>query len=272
MADGDVTLLSDRDNAPRLVETAEGRRGQRTYLVQLHDEARALEAPGVPRIGDPWSDDQPNLVAVSREARYQGGRETASAGAGAMMHIVVGYETPGRFGAAPVVPRLGLGYTELEGDPQTASRLFGIDPPQFAPDTLPAGAAWAPGRVAIDNGRGADVEVWRLTAFVTRFMEPSVFSVARLRELIAMAGTVNEQEYLLPPLFARGGPMLALLPGQGLYRRPTLSMNGELLAVRHEIALAPNHHVYWQAEDQQGRADGGVLVSQVYPARAWANL
>lgn len=255
-----ATLMTDGNRAPTLRRTARGWEGRRCYEVNTHEEERAIEAMGVPRLGDVWSGARAVLACVDVSCRYLYGADIAGTGEGGTCQVDVTYQSAG-WGGAPVTPAGGLKYTELVTEVGTETvysepREEGDPPVQGLPP--------------IANGEGMPRETVSQRVRVVTFWEPLALDGSMIRGLRGILQRVNSNLITLPPLHGQSeAARLELAPGEGRYRTFETALVGDLIQLTHDIAIAPTHDYFWGLY----RADGTVIEplnrSRRYLAANW---
>lgn len=252
------TLMTDGQYAPRFERTAEGEVGTRTYRVNTHDELRAMDAQGVPQIGDAWDATRPDLRATRVSPAYQFGTDDPASQTGGTTYVEVEYRVAAdRGGGAGPRPEPNLRYTEFDDEVSGETVYFGLDA-----ETEP-----------VNNGNGATIEVGTLVARVTVWFAANALTQGLFETLKNLRRRVNSNPVLLPPMLnCDWRPQFQ--PGELRYRTFSHQPQGRLVRVVHHLVIADRieiegsfysgHRVQWRVENADGTR-GTVRTVRVYP-------
>lgn len=246
----------------------QGWSGSRHYLVNTHEERLALLA--APAYGAAWDNDLPNLKVVSKETDYRA-RKDGTDGTGGLTLVRCDYAEPEMAGFLPP-PFAGLAFTELGRADETQTVYFDLDAPSV-PGSPPAPVSWP-----LANGDGFAKRLGRVTARVYVYLQINSFpDITRLARLMR-GKKVNSDAVTLPRVLGTS-VVLNVGPGQVQYEGFTHQMvgggvggQGALLEFVHEVSLAPDFKERWRVEDEEGNADGPVIVSRIYEEEPFAGL
>lgn len=251
-----------------IAESDRGDRGQRDYLVNTADPERARTAANMPRMGDSWAPDRPDLVVVDIEPpRYIGFMDDSATGLGGHTWIRVRYETPGASGRVELKKTDGTrDYTEIQYETGTVKVTYDVR----VDDAVPGAPS-----LRIANGLGVERQVVGTVLVVHRFRP---WSPTPLGLILAAHNTpINSVPLRLPP--EKGGsvpidvdPLLARFlgaertPVDAVNRRKGLEWTFRLLVYpRPPFGFADSspHDVLWQQEDKRGYPVASV-ISWIY--------
>lgn len=249
-------LCTERERAPRLVETDDGWSGTRTYEVNTHDEALAMGCPEAAQRGSAWSAERPNLICIDRSSEYRCGLDDPGTREGGRTFIVCRYAQRTRRGVLPVAPVPGNAYSKWVDEVTQETVYYPVfDPTLVGPPEPP-----------VANGQGMPREVTVQRLQVIEYV--SGLSIDRLRALVRIRQSVNAEDLVVPALFGRG-PILSFGPGEARYRSFSVEPMPEALEVTHDIAVGLDHDYYWRLENAAGLAVGDVRRSRRYEAMVW---
>lgn len=268
----------DGGRASTLTRGQDGYEGTRYAIVYAADAGEALTAPGLPNLGDRWSDLLPgSIVQRVGPAQFFGGTDAD----GNRRWLVPVEYGAAEWGGATTTPRYrspGDAITELvTGVEQQTVYLpvtqFGaFQREQVTVDGLPVVST--PPQSPIANGDGVTIDVGTLGANVSVWYEPNAsVNVSRLTSL-SRPSKLNLLELTLPPVeFSTA--RIAMGKRQVRYRSFSYGIeftgrNGvdgsptPLLRVVHNLVLAESHDVIWQATDAAGEPVATYYRDRVY--------
>lgn len=242
-----ATLNTDQSLGPkpRLRETNTGWAGVRSYLVDTYDEMEAINAQGVPAIGESWSLQATNLAVVDRACEYFGGANESGLDTGGYCVVTVTYQTAGMHGSIPP-PVKGEKYTMLQPSAAGVTRYFAV-----------GAAAGAP---PLAGGDGVSIEAPTDEAVVVSYPEDGIFNPALHMD---KRQKVNNAVLMLPNV-AGLGMNWTMAAGQVRYKYTEVGRNGELLELKHHLAIAPDFLYRESILDSDGNFDSIGDAVQVY--------
>jgi len=268
---------------PSINETDGGMEGEKWFWVNCDDCDRALAALGLPKRGDAWSAEFPELVCRNRVARHAGGTSDASTGLNGACVVQCTFRTLGGGGELPS-PQVGQSFTYVV--PQVGSQQliydvrYGTDqyPAWTNPDQSPADPVYEQIRSPIAGGRGASISVGATRMCIVVDMLPNALTAILPRMMwLQRWQSVNPEVIQLPPVIGALN-RFTLQPGQAKYscfeipQTPLVAGDGQrLLRVTHQLEIAPDFKFRWKEEDQWGQAFGDEVESQVYFSDATAD-
>ena len=256
--------IRDRDKFPwELVRASTGTTGLRTYLVNTDLIDKALTAPGLPAIDDPWDGiDYPDLTVVQVvPAAVLGGKDTTGDGAGGWCAVPVRYATPSR--QLAVFPQPGIKWTEVSSGVEAFTGYFPLKR-QTGPDgntpNVVVGGPFAPS----NNGDGFPVKQATYSARVHVYMEPNASYDAATLIALSRPCKVNNGVVRLPRIMGYQQLNWTLTRGQVLYLTHEVARDGPAMRITHHLEISNDFLYRWQYQDAKGRAVGGVVFDQVY--------
>lgn len=237
-----ATIVDDpRLWRPRVRRQEGGWIGTRYYRINSRDPGMARKATGLPKRGDSWGDDEPDLRVVSIDVEPLGGEKSDPIAGGGWSIAQVRYETAGISVLGPHVY-----------DGQLWTRI------STSVVTRPQELDVVTGEV-IREGQGATVEdaIVEATVYHYRSTLPSFAT------FFAKMRTVNQAPLELPNVEGKGKG-ITFAAGEVRYRHPEIGSRDNLIEVAHHFALAPDHKFRWVAIDDRGEVADDPKVSDVY--------
>jgi hypothetical protein len=251
LAGTSVHLCDDRYHDRFGYESGRGYAGTRFFRVYTDDPVAALTAPGVPGKGDAWSTAFPGVIVQSLDSEYEGGRSDTDRVGRCLVRV--NYAAPsGRLGQPPA--NAALAYTEQEVQVGSVHVVYPVG-------ELRPGEMGPPDSTPIAGGRGCDIETVSVGCKVHRFFPLS--APPDLADWLPLVGKLNRNTLLLPGLLGTS-TTVAIEPYQARYRAPSMTRDGDLIRLTHELVIAPDHDVYYFLEDDKGLPVGDVRAARVY--------
>lgn len=228
--------------------------GERSYRVNSHDPVLAIVAPGVPRIGEPWSEVERSLKCEHIATEYLGGGDASPQEGGGHTIIRAQYSTR-PITILPYEP--GQAFTELSTQEASVTIYATLD-----------------GR-SIAAGRGTTKETGFLEAvvYVVRDVGANGAGIDWAAIVAAMDKPINQSQITLPPLL--GSETNITIPaGFARFKGATTPtpLPGNRLRIGYRLALAPDHLERWSEEDFEGNAVGSVQTGAIYEASDYSGL
>lgn len=244
--------------------TKDGYFGLKTFRVVTDVIEKAILAGGLPKIGEPWNEQDPELKAcVCVEVgtpRRLGGRDSDQDGGDAggrvgWMAVPCTYATPNP--TTFVVAERGKSYTEFDNGEDTDTVYKELERVELLGVPLVQGAP-------INNGDGAQRSKSRLSARITSWYDMNYALPISLFVTLSNPSCVNDAPIELPRIFGTNRP-LPFTRGQVLYKGwDEIGPDQGLLKVVQRVELAADWHVRWVPEDSQGNARNGRVTSRIY--------
>lgn len=275
MATIEAVWTRDSEHPSHLQQTDRGYSGMRWYRVNTDIEADAINAGGLPKVGDSW-DGSTQLVdcivtSVGPTTRA-GGSDSGSRGDGGWSWIPVYYgpvQYGGGFGGG-VRPRGHLdAWTEVRSSLESSPIMFGT---QFDSDERDVVD------LPIRNGEGTTrlIGVLELVVRVMYNTQISVPQFSLFNSLMRPALHVNREPITTPFLY-RTRARYEIPAYCALYKGYQSSQNNQYLEIAHtiEIAQTPEElYVRWEPVDAKGQPLPGQSsrTARIYSSRSFAGL
>lgn len=265
-------------DAPRLTENETGASGTRHYRINVMQEAKALDAIGFPKIGDPWDSGFTNLKVVSREVEQVGGIPYADgSGEGGWMLGKVEYATPGLNGRLPA-PTDGDAFTLIRPNTTSINRRWDVRKSNsnlpagwsFLTPTIGAGEALHDLTTQIAGGKGTQISVGQTQATVIQYLPAESIDFTRLIRLQRFQA-VNVAAVNLPRIYLSDASW-TMAKGQLQYSAFEVEEDRGKIRLTHILNMAPDFFGRDQAEDENGDATGPTRVHVDYAAAPFAGL
>lgn len=276
-----------------LSRTRDGYSGERCALVVANNAGDAINAVGMPRLGDSWSAQVPGAVVAEigpAERIAWDGPDNAAAWRVPVRYTqrTFGTITPdGRTFRRPgdAVTEWVTGLTTTTVYMPRRALQFGGTLERFNanPDgSIDFGNITGVPQTPIDNGNGTSISIGVLGARVSVWYaiddEPPINEFVRLMR----PNHLNDTPIRLPPM--EGATRTTTIRDfqclyQGFDQR--VEATGEpdddgvstpLVRVTHTLSIAENHYVVWQARDASGAALDAYYADFVYPRRVYGQL
>lgn len=268
----------DGGRASSLTRSQDGYEGTRYAMVLAADEGEALTAPGLPNVGDRWSDLVPGAI-VQRvgPAQFFGGTDASNLRKW-VVPIEYGAAQWGGAGSNPRYRMPGDAITEL---------VTGVEQQTVYQPVTQFGTFWrkevdadgaeiisTPPQSPIANGEGTNIEIGTLFANVSVWYEPNAaVNISRLTSL-SRPSKVNQYATTLPPIEFTSA-RIPMRIGQVRYRTFSyaIELSGRnaldgsptpLLRVTHSLSLAESHEYVWQATDAAGEPVATYYRDRLY--------
>lgn len=258
---------------PTIDEDERGVVGKRWYKITGRGEHEdAMQATGLPKIGDPWSPGTPGLVVTNRSFKDIGGCLVTATQVGGWTACEVTYRTPDLSGSTPL-PVYGKKYSEFEGGLTSLKRLFDfrVNPPPGSHWVFPAedDDNLVP-RAQIEGASGMQVGRGTVRLTVNKWVKGEDVNIKRMLAL-AKDELLNFDQITAPPMI-NDTRQWVFEPGELRYITFKLIPDGRLIKVCHIMEAAPDHYHRWQPIDDQGRPVGNMVSSVVYGAANYQGL
>ncbi len=237
-----IIINDDQKYPGAFTEDRNGYRGLRFYRVRCATHEEALEADGLPAIGDPWSQSKLLVQVHNREAR----RERMG---GDWFIVKVEYEVNN--GQVPAVGPAVV--TRIV--PSTTTRSVNFDITGTKKLT--------------SDGRGVPRLVTVTLFEVVRYFH-TLPDLAPYRN-ITDEPKINDGPVVLPNLFGSGQGMPVGV-GELLYAKFTPDAEGERFSIRSELHWRRDWRHYRNAETPAGEAAGAQEALDMYESGSFAGL
>lgn len=252
-----ATLIDDKDHPTRFASTANGFEGERWYLVDTDDPARAvsrIDTPAIPIYGDPWNaGEYSGCLCLRLEAERWGGRDEGTRRGSTWVRA--SYSTPAEgFEVFPTEP--GKMWTEVVSGQISQTLQHGIDPGDLDP---------------INNGDGFNINVGVIQKIVTRnWPVDFLYDIGRLDGLTSDQ-SFNDAAIVLPPVLGT----LHTMP----YAARTVQfvgfdhqVVGRSLRIRMQLAVGLSPKVKWNKKFPDGRYGITLSEARVYNEASFSGL
>ena len=259
----EARLIINKDEAEEVLqETSAGWRGTRTWLVNTSNTTKAMRADGLPELGDPWSDDMPDLKVVRRgPTRSKGGWDDEVSGRVGTIYVPVEYETPrlsGRFTPASEADV----WTEVSVQVDTLRRQYPVE------RLSPGGGEITP----ILNGDGIDTQGLSIFLNVHSFWRADRDIPWDIMLRLGYPECKTNDRPVTVPNIMHSGRSRVFDVGQLLFLGPqSMEQVGEFLEIVWNIRAAANFEFLWQSEDDKGNA-AQQYRDRIYERDSFAGL
>lgn len=268
MAQAEATMVDgprDWGGLPPMMRRIEtGQEGRRHFFINTRDMDACEGAVGLPRIGEPWSNQYRSLVARSIEFGIIGGEPDGTTDFKGYCWADVHYST---FGVGSTLPpaTVGFAYSQIQASVSTVTRK--IDARKNAPGSwsfapVPAfvtSEGFIDGQdVQINNGSGVSVGRGETSLIVSKFVDPDQVPMPLIQRMNGLMydQVVNLDVVNAPPL-PGFTTRLRFEPGELRFIAWAYTFDRGVGRIDQQMAMAPNHLHFWGVEDRDGRPIDG---------------